>query len=278
MTFAAQNGRQSGRADLGKSRSAAAFTLLELLAVLVIMAILGSLLAAALNHGKTRTHQITCLTHLKQLQYAWIMYLDDHEGALPLNRSIAGPNSKFVGRKNTTNSWVAGNPKEDLDTSNIEAGTLFPYVNYSTGIYRCPADQSTVLGKKTRRTRSYSMSAYLNGDEAGIDPRVKTNFTAILTPPPSKVFVFIEEHEHSSWAGSFSVMPRDRMALLGEKTSSSSTPADRHNRGCNLTFADGHIEYWKWKSPKPLEGGQIPQLSRSEIRDLMRLQSSVPKP
>jgi prepilin-type processing-associated H-X9-DG protein len=27
-------------------------------------------------------------------------------------------------------------------------------------------------------------------------------------------------------------------------------PSDRHNRGANLSFADGHVEHWKWKVPK----------------------------
>lgn len=25
-------------------------------------------------------------------------------------------------------------------------------------------------------------------------------------------------------------------------------PADRHSQGCNFSFADGHVEHWKWKS------------------------------
>ena len=27
-------------------------------------------------------------------------------------------------------------------------------------------------------------------------------------------------------------------------------PANRHNQGCNMSFADGHAEHWKWVSPK----------------------------
>jgi prepilin-type N-terminal cleavage/methylation domain-containing protein/prepilin-type processing-associated H-X9-DG protein len=260
--------------DLGNPRETAAFTLLEMLAVLAIMAILGSLLSAALNSAKNRTHQIICLNHLRQLQWAWDMYVDDHEGALPLNRSVAGPNAKFVGRRNTTNSWVAGNPREDASTDPLKEGTLYSYLN-STGVYRCPSDHSTVLGKKMRRTRSYSMSAYMNGDDAGLDGRVKTNSSAILNP--SKVFVFIEEHEHSAWAGSFGVMPRDRISLMSA-ANWSSTPADRHSRGCNLTFADGHIEYWRWSAAKSFPPNALHQLDRNQAKDLMRLQISVPTP
>jgi prepilin-type processing-associated H-X9-DG protein len=26
-------------------------------------------------------------------------------------------------------------------------------------------------------------------------------------------------------------------------------PANRHSRGANLSFADGHVEHWKWRVP-----------------------------
>jgi prepilin-type processing-associated H-X9-DG protein len=26
-------------------------------------------------------------------------------------------------------------------------------------------------------------------------------------------------------------------------------PANRHNQGCSFSFADGHVEHWKWKVP-----------------------------
>ena len=27
-------------------------------------------------------------------------------------------------------------------------------------------------------------------------------------------------------------------------------PGDRHNRAGNLSFADGHVESWRWKDPR----------------------------
>jgi prepilin-type processing-associated H-X9-DG protein len=26
-------------------------------------------------------------------------------------------------------------------------------------------------------------------------------------------------------------------------------PGNRHNQGANLSFADGHVEHWRWKVP-----------------------------
>ena len=105
------------------------FTLLELLAVIAIVAILAALLSTALNQTKARAHQIGCLNNLRQLQNAWSQYADDNDDALPLNRSMPSANEKLLGWRNTPDSWVGGNPKEDTSTQNIENGSLFRYLN-----------------------------------------------------------------------------------------------------------------------------------------------------
>jgi len=260
--------------DHRKARSVG-FSLVELLVVIAVVAILANLLSTALNQAKGKANRITCLSNLRHLQVAWSLYVDEHDDQLPLNRTAASADDRGPGRRNSTNSWVVGNPKVDVTVADVVKGSLFPYVR-SAGVYRCPADRSTVIGlNAVRRTRSYSMSTYMNGDEAGMDARVKTRSSEIISPPPDKVFVFIEEHEASLWLGSFVVAPKDRFSLASG--SWSSTPSDRHNQGCNLTFADGHVEYWKWHSPKKFSLSS-PNVSGQEVRDLRRLQESLPKP
>lgn len=249
--------------------------MVELLVVVAVIAILASLLSAALNQTKAKAHQITCLNNLRQLQLNWILYADDNADQLTLNRSTESANEQIYGRRNLLGSWVVGNPKEDITTRNIVKGSLYPYTR-SVSAYRCPEDHSTVVARPFPRTRSYSMSFYMNGDAAGLEPRVKALYSAIQNPSPDRVFVFIEEHENSAWAGSFSIAPPDKGAL--GTSIWVSTPADRHKRGCNLSFADGHVEYWKWFSPKSQAPIGRPNVDRHEIRDLRRLQEGVPKP
>jgi prepilin-type N-terminal cleavage/methylation domain-containing protein/prepilin-type processing-associated H-X9-DG protein len=255
-------------------RAPAGFTLLELLVVISIVGILGALLSTALNHTKGRVHQISCLANLRQLHVSWFIYSDENDDLLALNRSEATSNEQVFGRRNKTNSWVAGNPKEDATTEGIEIGKLFPYTK-SVSLYRCPSDQSTVIGKDIRRTRSYSMSAYMSGDRAGIDPRVKTTYSALQASSPEKLFVFMEEHEASLWGGSFFVIPKDN-SILGSSTWTS-TPSNRHREGSNLAFADGHVEYWKWLSKNTANLASKPVLNSLELRDLRRLQDCIPK-
>lgn len=242
--------------------------------MLLIITILVSLLSASLNHTKSRALRINCLDNEKQLQLAWTLYADENDDGLPLNKTGLGPLSHgLFNRRNSTNSWVAGNPREDLDTESIKQGTLFRYAK-TPALYRCPGDRSSVAGHRDiLRTRSYAMSAYLRGDNEGLDPRVKSKLSDIVSP--EKIFVFLEEHEFSIWNSSFLVIPKDKFNLSSGMWSS--TPADRHHQGCNLSFADGHVEYWRWFSPKKANLNNLVTTNPKELGDLRRLQAAVPK-
>jgi prepilin-type N-terminal cleavage/methylation domain-containing protein/prepilin-type processing-associated H-X9-DG protein len=250
------------------------FTLLELAAVVFIITILVSLLCAALNHTKTKTLRLSCLENMRQLQFAWQLYTLDYDDRLPLNQEEQMP-KRIPYVNSSSNSWVTGNPMVDRTTANIRRGKLFPYVK-STAIYRCPLDSAKVWGHDdSLRTRSYAMNAYLGGREIlGISPRMWGH--ELVSPPPQHTFVFIEEHENSLWNAGFFVSPRSKLAAAS--LSWLSTPSDRHEQGCNITFADGHIEYWKWASPKTDIIAQQLTSNGRELRDIRRLQSAIPVP
>ena len=51
-------------------------------------------------------------------------------------------------------------------------------------------------------------------------------------------------------------------------------PTDRHNRAANLSFADGHVEHWKWAVPKvALYDGQM--VAPGEWPDYRRVQQAM---
>src|SRR5580704_3668343 len=79
-------------ARLNNYRSA--FTLVELLVVIGIIALLIGVLLPALNKARQQANLITCQTHLRQIGQAIFIYTDEDKGVLPpgyWNFNTTGP-------------------------------------------------------------------------------------------------------------------------------------------------------------------------------------------
>jgi len=60
-----------------------AFTLIELLVVIAIIAIIASLLLPAPARAKEKAKRVSCVSDVKQICLAMMMYVDDHNGNYP---------------------------------------------------------------------------------------------------------------------------------------------------------------------------------------------------
>src|SRR5262245_21767563 len=257
------------------------FTLIELLVVIAIIAILAALLLPSLARSKQQALNVACLNNLRQLQLCFHLYTLDFNGFLPPNNFVydidtGGPSLGF----DSDLTWCPGNTRLDTTTTNIERGKLFPY-NRTAAIYHCPADKSTIEtpeGQKAGklRTRSYSMSQSINGlpyrDPFRILPASLKQEADVITPPPTKLFVFLDVHEGGIVDSLFGVPPPGWTAydLVWWDL-----PADRHGHACNFSFADGHVERWKWATPKIFRKVGQDVDGPKDLKDFRRVQESV---
>src|SRR5437763_16954258 len=65
-----------------------AFTLIEVLVVIAIIAIRAALLLPVLSKAKEKAWTVNCLSNLKQLEVCWHCYAVDNQDILPPNDSI----------------------------------------------------------------------------------------------------------------------------------------------------------------------------------------------
>ena len=256
--------------DLNISRNEG-FTLIELLVVIAIIAILAAIILPVISKASGSGKQTSCLNNQRQLQAAWLMYVDDHAGTMPLNDQEITIYSQDA---STTNSWVVGDATYSADLSYIESGTLYPYLS-QPGVYHCPADYSTVTGSSALRTRSYSLNFYLNGgldlqytnfQPAGTMSSVRTSYSSVTRP--SSVFAFLDENANTIEDGVY-------LLYLAPATTWQNAPSDRHNQGMNLSFADGHCEHWHWLCPKQMQGLSESVSGPADLQDLKRLQADL---
>ena len=253
--------RPAARSSGGTGRG---FTLVELLVVIAVIAILAGLMVPALIGARDRAQSVVCLSNLRQLQTAWLMYASDQSERLsPSETDAVFPNGA---------RWVNGcmfpayDPNGDRTNRALllapGPGHLGPYLK-SADVFHCPSDQSTtnIFGRRgPRRVRSYAMNQYIvAGDGVGhsgnsnipeteswsYSPTAFVRSSDFNRTSPSQIFIFVDAHEATISLGVFRVVWHGGPQGIWEEF-----PAARHRRTGVFTFADGHAELHKWRDPR----------------------------
>jgi prepilin-type N-terminal cleavage/methylation domain-containing protein/prepilin-type processing-associated H-X9-DG protein len=79
------------------NRKFGAFTLIEVLCVVAIIAILAALLLPVLNQGQAKARRIQCVDNLKQVGVGFHAFMNDHHGRFPMQVAMSeGGSMEFV--------------------------------------------------------------------------------------------------------------------------------------------------------------------------------------
>ncbi len=256
-----------------RSRRSLGFTLVELLVVIAIIVVLMAILFPVLNRVREAGRRSACLGNLRQMQMAWHLYADDHNGYIVCGHVGTAPDTHEEDEIYTEQPWLmrrGPNGGLPLTASQVDAatrtGALAPYVG-NVSVYRCPSRyRRDFFGGEQRGLHwisSYYIAVTMNCLPRRLislwDTRIRfeydlgrtvlfiKNISQLVDPGPASRMVFLDLGW--GWGGN-SYGLEQGWTSAGAKAQ---PPPIHHSNGTCMSFADGHSEYWKWQNPETIQ-------------------------
>lgn len=213
------------------------FTLLELMAVIAILAVLAGLLLPTVVRAREKSQTTWCRGNLGQLGKALSMYVGEFR-AYPGTRACPIPpgNPVLPQYSGTNLNWVVWDRR------------LSPYFANYEAILRCPVHHPTIFPGNAFTNYSYGYNAYGAGNSAsplnlGLGrvelperPDLPNRMREVAEGSvrmPSDMLALADVDDLGSYTSTAIVSPQEPLAL----------PAKRHAGGANAVFCDGHAEF-----------------------------------
>jgi prepilin-type N-terminal cleavage/methylation domain-containing protein/prepilin-type processing-associated H-X9-DG protein len=275
---------------LRRARERSGFTLLELVTVIAVLALLVLTLVPAVAGSRTKSQSARCLSNLRQIMGAMLMYTHDNHDFFPANpgdgNTVPGHNwcqgEAGVGEFQQFDPDPLANPATCLITT---------YVNTNVSLFRCTADarmglyqgtNAALIGTIVPAARTISMNGGVGTICATYNSLCSGHSGAPNLPVNGPWLTGKEggcsgNRHNSPWRtyGKLSemvipiparlfVMTEENPWSINDATLVVSAsipewvdwPSTLHEGGCVLTFADGHAELHKWVTGTlDLQGG-----------------------
>jgi len=219
------------------------FTLIELLVVIAIIAILAAILFPVFARAREKARQSSCLSNVKQIGVAALMYAQDYDETFnPSNQNCPPPN---------------------LNWSQL----IFPYVN-NDQIFICPSFggvSTSTCGASYRKPSSYvhggyainAWSAVGQGGTTTYGPGYSTGQKLSEMKMPAQIVYACDQSTQRDSSNCFRISGMSQMvggSLYADPARRKYAVSDRHNGGFNSVFCDGHGKWMKEPLPEYFGG------------------------
>ena len=268
-----------------------AFTLVELLVVIGIIALLVSILLPSLNKAREAAQSTQCLSNLRQINMAMLMFAQNNKGHLPQvgTASKTGKESFDINGASTDVNvlWFGGWYAGSADTGKFypPAALLDRYWG-TADVGGCPTATATIIdySRPGYGPIAYSYNSiyarhksWVAGAAAGADPSLRNGLGVKISRirnAPEKALIWDSIRlngtalQRTAWG-----YPTTGIVNFTPPATPTHDPSlhGRHNRKGNVGFVDGHAESVEPKIWDTYNGGQdVALLKKFNIGDIDR--------
>ena len=250
------------------ARRSPAFTLVELLVVIGIIAVLISILLPALNNARKKAQAVSCASNMRQIYTACVMFAQDNKGHLPRPHLVGDLSNNpdfarvciWTHRQAGATGWADLRDEPASGTAGYFASPMWKYITGGEAgreqLLMCPGDTGEYLfghpiDESKPRNYSYSMNGLIvqkfkDPARAGpFPPKVGIRLASVKSAA-EKIMLFEELAPNDTW----NIIGRSRDDIPSARHGSQealNSLRDVTSRGYlmagrgNMCFFDGHV-------------------------------------